>query len=555
VVQNLFFGGMENVSATTLTASTLHNARAEPDYSSQVLVAHELGQHWFGDLAQGRDWGDIWLNEGFATYLEALYTQYHNGNNAFRLEIMNDQRAAQRQDREDYLRPIVDDHYLYPLQMMDAITHEKGAAILDMLRNVLDGSRAASRSASQQEPLFRALRAYLMKYRAQAVDTANLITTIQAVTGRNLNWFFHEWVFMAGYPQYLVTAKHNAKENFEEITILQTEKSDGGAAVFDMPIQLAFYGPDGESKHVEVHDDRRLQEFDIPLAFDPHWVDFDPNDIIDKTLVFKQPENALIAKAEHDPAMMSRLSAVKQLGAIKGSGSEAAAAALARVLNQDAFYGVRCYAATSLGDLHTPRARNALLAALRQRDSRIRTAVIQALAAFREEPPVYTALTQALHQDRSYAVEAAAAESLGQSRMPGVVSVLRAKATPTANVHVMQGIFAGFVATRDPRVVPILLAYARPGIPEGVRLEALLALGEARDFAAQNVRHALVGAVRAALSDPFLLIQQAGEGLVGAYRLREFQKPMQEEAQNAPMAFQRDAARRTLEQIERHSGG
>jgi aminopeptidase N len=550
VVQNFFFGGMENVSATTLTATTLHDARAEPDYSSQVLVAHELGQHWFGDLVQGRDWGDIWLNEGFATYLEALYTQYHNGNSAFRFEIMNDQLAAQRQDREDYLRPIVDEHYLYPLQMLDTTTHEKGAAVLDMLRNVLDDSRAASRPASQQELFFRALKIYLTKYRTQAVNTADLITTIQAVTGRNLNWFFHEWLFMAGFPQYLVTARRNAKENIEEITISQTQRPDGGRAVFDMPIQLAFYGPEGESKHVQVHDDRRVQEFDIPLSFDPRWVDFDPNGIIDKTLDFKQPEDALIAKAEQDPAMMSRLSAVQQLGAIKGSGSQAAAAALARVLNQDRFYGVRCYAATSLGDLRTPQARNALLTALRQRDSRVRTAVVQALAVFRREPLVYTALTEILHRDRSYAVEAAAAESLGQSAMPGVLSVLRAKAARTTNVHVMQGIFAGFVATRDPRVVPILVGYARPGIPERLRLEALLALSEVRDFAAQNVRHALIGVVRTALDDPFLLIQQAGEGLVGAYRLREFQKPIQEDAQNAPTAFQRDTARRALEQLE-----
>ncbi|MGH8291037.1 MAG: M1 family metallopeptidase, partial [Steroidobacteraceae bacterium] len=108
VVQNYPFGGMENISATTLTASTLHAAGGEPELSSQALVAHELGQQWFGDLVQGRDWANIWLNEGFATYLEALYTQYHDGNDAFRYEMWQDQLAAERQDREDYLRPIVD---------------------------------------------------------------------------------------------------------------------------------------------------------------------------------------------------------------------------------------------------------------------------------------------------------------------------------------------------------------------------------------------------------------------------------------------------------------
>ena len=140
-VHNFIFGGQENVSATTLTESTLHDERADPDYPSTELVSHELGQHWFGDLVQGRDWANIWLNEGFATYLSALYTQHHEGNDAYRFEIYNDQLAEQTQDRDDYRRPIVDRHYADPMDMFDAITHEKGAAVLDMLRYVIDGAR------------------------------------------------------------------------------------------------------------------------------------------------------------------------------------------------------------------------------------------------------------------------------------------------------------------------------------------------------------------------------------------------------------------------------
>lgn len=552
-VHNYFFGGMENVSATTLTDETLHDERADNDYSSQALVAHELGQQWFGDLVQARDWGNIWLNEGFATYMEALYTQYHEGNDAFRFEMMNDQIKAQRQDREGYLRPIVDYHYAYPLQMFGSITHEKGAVVLDMLRNVLDGDKAASRAASQNEPLFKALKAYLTTYRGQAVGTADLIKTIDAATGQNLKWFFHEWVFMAGSPEYRVAAHYDPRNHTERLTISQRQGEEGVPQVFRMPIELAFYGAGGRSKVIRVLDQRRIQSFRIALSFKPEWVDFDPNDVIEKTLDFPQPEAALIAKAEHDPAMMSRLSAVQQLGKIRDPESDAAVVALTRMLNGDSFYGVRCFAATSLGRFKTPQSKAALLAAVHQSDSRVRIAVVQALASFHKDQSVYATLVDAFHSDRSYAVMAAAAESLGLLNMPGTFAVLQAAVTTSQNVHVMHGIFAGLVATGNPGALPILLTYGRPGVPERLRLEALGAIAKAGKLVEMNNRHALVELVHAALNDPFLSVQQAGENLVGVYGLREFRTEIQTQAQTAPTAFQRYTARQALELLRQHS--
>ena len=186
-VRNFIFGGQENVSATTLTDATLHDERADKDYPSTNLVSHELGQHWFGDYVQGRDWANIWLNEGFATYLEALYLQHHEGADAYRFEIYSDQMAEQAQDRNDYRRPIVDRHYTDPMQMFDAITHAKGAAILDMLRYILDGSEAASHPASQDELLFRALHDYLVTHHTQVADTADLISALRETTGQELD--------------------------------------------------------------------------------------------------------------------------------------------------------------------------------------------------------------------------------------------------------------------------------------------------------------------------------------------------------------------------------
>jgi aminopeptidase N len=548
-VQNYMFGGQENVSATTLTDGTLHDARADQDYPSTNLVSHELGQHWFGDFVQGRDWANIWLNEGFATYLEALYTQHREGYEAYRFAMYNDQLTEQAEDRDAYRRPIVDHHYSDPLDMFDATTHEKGAAVLDMLRYVVDGPEALSHPASQRERLFRALHRYLTAHQAQPAGTSDLIDAIRATTGEELDWFFREWVFMSGHPDYRVEASYDATKKIEKLTVTQTQHITAETPVFDMPIDLVIYGANGARTAVQVRDTLQQQEFDIPLDVAPEWVDFDPDDVIDKTVQFDKPVDALIAEAEKDPSMMSRLWAVQQLGATPLGDADARVDALARVMGADDFYAVRAAAATSLGSIGTERAKTALLAAWQRQDSRVRTAAVGALGSFSKDPAVYSVLVEALHSDTSYAVEAVAARQLGKSGAAQAFDVLQAEALTDPEVHVMQGTLAGLVATKDPRAVDILLAHARPGTPERIRLSALAGLESLKDAVAQNHAQEMVDVVRAALHDPFYPIQEVGEELVGVFGLAQFEADVQTEAHGAPMAMERDPAQKVLEQL------
>ncbi|HEX4020349.1 MAG TPA: M1 family aminopeptidase [Acidobacteriaceae bacterium] len=549
-VHNYIFGGQENVSATTLTEWTLHDERADQDYPSTNLVSHELGQHWFGDFVQGRDWANIWLNEGFATYLSALYTQHHEGYDAYRFAIYNDQMAAQTQDREDYRRPIVDRHYIDPLQMFDAITHEKGAAVLDMLRYVLDGTQSASYPASQNEPLFLALHHYLAVHHAQTADTADLVEAIRTATGRELDWFFREWVFMAGHPDYRVEASYDTARKIEKLTVTQMQRVDAVTPIFDMPIELAFYGVNGERKEIKVRDNSQQQEFDVSLDFNPQWVDFDPDDFIDKTVQFDQPLDAWIAEVERDPSMMSRLWAAKQLGGKNRTNADARVASLKRILSTDAFYAVRAAAAASLGNIGTPQARAALLSALQQPDSRVRTAVVDALGNFTNDRAVYDAFVGTLHNDESYAAQAAAAEELGRSGVAQAFDVLQAKAKTKPEIYVMEATLDGLVATRDSRAAEILLTQARPGVPERIRLSALAGLPELKDAVQHDHAQELVEVVRAALHDPFLPVRETGVQLVGTFDLTQFQADIQIEAQSAPMAQDREAAKQILEQLQ-----
>ena len=551
-VQNFVFGGQENVSATTLTDRTLHDERADLDYPSTSLVSHELGQQWFGDYVQGRDWSNIWLNEGFATYLEALYIQHHEGYEAYRFKIYSDfQLAEQAEDRDAYRRPIVDRHYSDPFDMFDATTHAKGADVLDMLRYVIDGPEAMAHPASQQERLFRALHHYLVAHAAQSADTAELIDAIRATTGEEIDWFFREWVYMSGHPDYRVEASYDAARKTAKLTVTQTQPTNAGTPIFDMPIELAFYGANGEHEQIQVRDNLQQQEFEIPLEFEPQWVDFDPDDIIDKTVQFDKPVDALIAEAEKDPSMMSRLWAVQQLGTTTLPSLEARADALTRVLNADRFYGVRAAAAVSLGGIGTDKAKAALLSALQQSNSQVRMAAVSGLGKFSKDPVVYTALVNTLHNDPSYAAEAAAAGAIGRSGNATAFDVLQAEAAAKPEVHVMQATLGGLAATKDAKAASILLAQARPGTPEQIRVGALSRLSDLKAAIEHDHAQDLVEVVRAALDDPYLPVRETAWDLVGTFHLVQFQSDIQREAQRAPMMQDRDAAKRVLEQLHR----
>ena len=547
-VHDFFFGGMENVSATTLREWDLQDPQASADFPVAETVAHEMAQHWFGDYTQGRDWSDIWLNEGFATYFPSLYTQYHEGYDAYRYQMLAYQDEALRQDREDYLRPIVDRHYTEDLQMLDSITHEKGASVLDMLRYVIDGPEAMQHVASKQEPFFRALSLYLKEHAAQPVDSTELLVALREATGRDLGQLFQEWVYMAGTPAYKVSADYDASAKVETVTITQTQQGQDVPAVFHLPIMLSFHGA-GSAKEVQVQDDAAIQSFEIPLGFEPQWVDFDPDGFIEKRLDFPQPASALRAAAEGDPAVRARLWAVGELAGSKGLDVDSAVVTLTKLLTADRFYGVRSAAAESLGALGTPAGTQALLAALAQPDDRVRTAVASALTDSARDASVYRALVGLLQQDRSYAVRAAAAQAIGRSGQADAFGVLQAALAAKPEVHVARAIEGALAATGDPKAMPILLGYARPGAPVRLRQSALAALASMPGVMQGQQSQEIATLVGQTLHDPYIPLQRQAQGLVAALHLTQYQGELSDEAQGLPSPWQRAAAADALKQL------
>ena len=538
-VHNFTEGGMENISATTQTEWTLHDQRADADFPSTDLVAHELAHQWFGDLVTTRDWADIWLNEGFASYMEALYAEHHLGEDAYRLAIWDDQNDARNEDDTLYRRPIVSRHYAYPEQMFDNTTYLKGAAVLAMLRSVLG-----------DEGFFASLHNYLVANREKNVDVANLMETIRATTGQNLDWFFHEWLFMGGYPEYRVRASYDPQQKVEVVTVEQTQTLNAVTPLFDMPVELVFHGPDGARKQVRVRVHQAAETFYVPLQFRPLWTSFDPNDEIYKTLDFEKPVTELAGQAEHDPAMMSRLWATLELGRRGGQSYDAALTALSQVLQRDPEDRVRAAAAEALGELGGDEAKTVLLATLNDKDRRVRAGAAAGLAHFHADRTVGQALARLL-QDDSYAVQVAAAVSLGRSQAPQALDALRAALPQAKDDHVVQGILIGLAASQHDGVGKLLLAEARPGVPEFPRVIAMRLLPQVQSQIAGNDPD-LNAVVKAGLHDSFPFAQNAAMSLVGAFKLKKYKSELEQLAASLPTEEQHKAASDALNTLEGH---
>src|SRR6185295_9512010 len=161
-VIDYMWGGQENISATTQTARTLHDARAALDFTSEGLVAHEAAHQWFGDLLTCEDWSNAWLNEGFADYFTALYKLDAHGDDELAME-MDDLRARYLAEAsQKYQRPIVTRRYADPVDMFDSHTYEKGALVLHMVRYLLG-----------EEGWWKGIRSYVERFAGRTVTTAD----------------------------------------------------------------------------------------------------------------------------------------------------------------------------------------------------------------------------------------------------------------------------------------------------------------------------------------------------------------------------------------------
>ncbi|BCL82665.1 aminopeptidase [Ktedonobacteria bacterium brp13] len=477
-VVEIYTGAMEHTTATTHSFTLLPDAKARLDIGHNLVsvVAHELAHQWFGDLVTCRDWSNAWLNEGFATYFDNLYIQHDKGDDEFKYQMLQEKKGYLTEDGQ-YRRPIV--YYVYHdrgFELFDRHLYNKGNWVLHMLRHQLG-----------QESFRRGLHEYLERYRTKQVVTADLMRTLEEVTGHSLEQFFQQWVHGGGHPDLDVNYSWDAERKLAKLKIKQTQKVDELTACFYTPLDIAFTVPTSDEAARDEHtqqiqilsyqvqlgeDGQTEQSFYFPLEREPLMIKIDPDGWLLKTLKFERAARALRYQLAHDNDVLGRIEAAEELSKNNG---DTHVEVLATALNTDPFWGVREAAAVALGKIGTEKAQEILIKALQEINptqfSRVRSAIAAALGEFQQPamPSLAQRSAEALRTvlergDVSYLVETGAAEALGKTRVEGNVDFLKKLIDRPSWTNVVQrAIFSGLGAGGEDQVVDFIAGYALNG--------------------------------------------------------------------------------------------
>lgn len=503
-VADFIFGGMENTSATTQTDRTLHDARAHLDFSSDPLVSHELAHQWFGDLVTCRDWSQAWLNEGFATFFEAVWREANLGWDEYQYDIFELVADYLEEDSERYRRPIVCNDYRDPIELFDRHLYQKAGAVLHMLCGELGWER-----------MRRSLKRYLTDNAQRNVETIDLVRAIEATTGRNMRGFFAQWIERGGHPEIEVGYRWDEERKSAIISIDQKQTVDDAtpAYLFDLEIGLvaettgrpasnAGAGTLAGETRVKLHVEHKSERYVIPLDRAPGLIRIDPGThvLCDMTFAFDADLCATILRAEPSPVM--RIRAAK---ALAKDGSRVAREALAAALANDPFWGVATEVAGVLGSMRAPSARDALLANIAHPSAKARTAIARALGNY-HDADVATALL-ALRDDASYFVVAAAYESLGKTRDARAFAALSAGlAVASWSDTIAAGAARGLGELADERAFAPLLNALEPANGEALRRAAVGAIARL-GARVDSVRGAAIDVIDRLLTDPSYLVR------------------------------------------------
>ncbi len=260
VVKDFVSGAMENTSAVIHGDFVQLSERELLDESHEDVIAHELFHHWFGDLITCESWSQLTLNEGFATYGEYLWKEYKYGLDEAQAHLKNDMDAY-LMEASGSVKPLIRNHFNTAHDLFDSHTYQKGCRVLHMLRIELG-----------DKYFFASLTHYLKNHAFGTVELDDFRSSVEAVSGRSMRWFFDQWFAKQGHP--IVEINYERKADNLIIYTSQTQSEDWPTYRLHIPLVYGNSGNNQDTILVEIKN--RKDTLIIPFAKNSSWFALDP---------------------------------------------------------------------------------------------------------------------------------------------------------------------------------------------------------------------------------------------------------------------------------------
>lgn len=261
IQSNSVSGGMEAASAILYSESSVTGTGS---VRWRNVVIHEIAHQWFGNAVTEADWDDVWLSEGFATYFTLLYIEHAYGRDEFVRGLHASRNTVMAFAAKNPAYTIIHDNLSRMDDVTSSHTYQKGSWTLHMLRGVI-GSEAFQRG----------IRAYYARHFNGSATTADFRRAMEEASGRELGWFFQQWLYKPGTLKVNGSWTYDAPARQVRITLDQTQ-TDG--SLFTMPVEVGVYSKGQPAPAVaRVQLSAKSHVFTIDAPTEPEDVRLDPN--------------------------------------------------------------------------------------------------------------------------------------------------------------------------------------------------------------------------------------------------------------------------------------
>ena len=257
-----FGGGTEHASAIFYGEnSILTDPKTGLARPGTGLIAHEIAHQWFGDAVTEKDWDDVWLSEGFATYFTLLFTEHYQGRDAFVAGLQRSREQVFTLEKRSPGVAVLHNNLADMKNVLNQIIYQKGGWTLHMLRGLMGTDK-----------FWAGIRDYYRRYRDGSASTDEFRRVMEEDSGVELSWFFQQWLARAGSPVIEGTWGYDAQT--KRVVIELTQKQPGEAYRLPLEVGLTIDGPPKVDK---IEMTRKQQRFEIAADKEPVAVTLDPN--------------------------------------------------------------------------------------------------------------------------------------------------------------------------------------------------------------------------------------------------------------------------------------